>query len=158
MRRRSLLSSLGALIGAGALSGCTGGGGVDTPSPSPSPTRTPSPGPPPAPRTSFEVVRRNCGTGDQRASVSFADGEVAIDGTIRGSDTCDTAALDAVELRDGELVVAVTTVREESTATMACAQCITDIAYAATVRIPDGSPDRVVVRHDGRIVTTADRP
>lgn len=80
-------------------------------------------------------------------------------GTIPGSDACATAALDGVRY-DGadELVVVVRTVRDPSVGeTAACAECLLDIDYVATVRLASALPARVVVTHDGDVVTTADR-
>ena len=177
MRRRDVLQ---ALAGAGAtvgLAGCLGSAGAGDP-PRGTPDGSPTPTPPPPPGTtppddsgphpvtptdtSFEVRSRECGVGEDRATVSFDADGVAVDGVVGGRDTCDTARLAGASLRDGTLEVVVEVYRETSDATVACAQCLTDVAYRFAARVPGGGPERVRVVHDaagGRTtVTVADRP
>jgi len=173
MKRRDLLSGLGT-VGALSLAGCLGGAGsngVETP-PSDTPTSgTPTPTtstPPPTTsavptempgpvETTFAVGKRSCGSGEDDASVSFADDAVEISGTIGGRDTCDTAELARVHASDDTLTVRVRTVREEGTDTLACAQCLTDIEYAVTIRFEGVLPGTIEVIHESRngIVTAA---
>lgn len=164
MQRRTVLAGLAALAGTGALAGCTGGapGGGGEPSgdgtattggDSTEPTDTATPIPTDPPVAQFEVTNRGCGRGHESASVTFGAGEVSIEGTIGGRDTCDTAELDGVSLTDARLDVAVVTISEESDdGTSACGQCLTDIDYTATIDVST-LPDTVVVTHNGETVT-----
>jgi hypothetical protein len=175
--RRTALERLG-VTAAASLAGCLGSAGgpptdspetpktdsptrtpdPDTPSETPSttPSRTPTPTPS-DPDATFAVMEAPCGSGENAATVTFAGDAVEISGTIRGGDTCDTATLDSVEFSEDTLVVRVRTDRKETTGTMACGQCLTDIRYVATVRFDGGLPDEVRVVHEtgGQTVTVA---
>jgi hypothetical protein len=166
MDRRRFVTGLAGLAGATALGGCLGGpgGAVDTP-----PTRTETPRPtdsgehPVTPsETTFEVLNRTCGNSANEATVQFDDDSVRVDGRIGGRDTCDTAQLASASLHLDVLEVVVRVVEEPQTETVACAQCLTDIAYSLTAAGLRGGPARVRVVHetaDGReTVTVADRP
>lgn len=151
MRRRDVLTGLAA-AGAASLTGCLGGSGA-SPDPDRSPTATPPPsdsGPHPVTPTdrTFEVLSRACGEGRNEATVRFDGDAVAVDGTVGGRDSCDTARLAEASLLDGELTVVVEVVEEDPVGTVACAQCLTDIEYAFEASVPDGGPDRVRVVHD----------
>lgn len=174
MDRRHFIAGLGGLTAALGLAGClTGpGAGPDTPSPEPptsSPPATPTPEPtdsgdhPVTPaETSFQVLDRSCGQGGNAATVSFGEGSVTVEGTIGGRDTCDTAELASASLHLDVLEVVVAVVEEDPDATVACAQCLTDIEYVFRAADLGDGPARVRVVHetaDGReTVTVADRP
>lgn len=148
MRRRTVLAGGGSLL-AGLVAGCLGNGtrgGTPTDGPS---TPVLNPG--------FTVESRNCGQGEDRASVSFAEDTIGVDGVIGGSNTCESAALDSVTMTDGTLRIAIVTIMPE-TGTPACGQCLTDIEYQLKVQYTGRAPDEVVVRHDGSTVTRVARP
>jgi hypothetical protein len=155
MKRRSVLAGLAALTTAGCLGNSPPG--TDSPTPTTTPTRTPTDTP--GRDVAFSVTDRACGNGTNAASVSFAPDTITVDGTIGGRDTCDTALLDAAEWNDGHLTVWVQIAREKGTETLACAQCLTDIHYNATIPIGDGTPSKVTVIHrsqsGSQTVTTA---
>ncbi len=130
MKRRSVVIGLGSI----GLAGCLGGIGDE---PSPTPTGDPE----------FAVTDRSCGNGQNAASVSFNTDSVTVAGTIGGRDTCDTALLDGVEWSDDTLTIRVKVAREKATETVACAECLTDIDYTATVPTGDRSLSTVKVIH-----------
>lgn len=146
MDRRAALSTIGTTLA--CLAGCTTNPG-DTPGSSPSPT----PDDEPEPTAQFSVHERGCGSDHETADVTSQGAEIVIDGIIGGSDTCDTATLSQVQVIEDVLTIGVETIRE-STDDQACAQCLTDIEYTATITLNDGPPDQVVVLHDGETVTT----
>lgn len=160
VHRRALLTGLGGLAGAGALAGCLDRTGASTPTPGTEPTDS-GDHPVTPTDTSFEVTDRTCGGGRNAATVTFDGDAVAVDGVIGGRDTCDTARLAAASLRGDVLTVVVEVVEERPTATVACAQCLTDIAYAFGATVPRRRVARVRVVHrtaDGEsTVATADR-
>jgi len=100
------------------------------------------------------VLDAGCGTDRSEASVAF-DAEAAetvVSGTIPGNDACHAAVLGPVEYDEstGALSLHVRTERDESAGeTTACAECISEIDYEATVRFDGGLPGRVTVHHDG---------
>jgi hypothetical protein len=143
MKRRRALTRVGTLLLAG-LAGCLGGdgGATETTAPETAGTATPPF------ITRLEVLERACGEGENSASVAFEEDGVRVDGTIGGSDTCDTAELDTVDFSDGTLSVAVATVQETVSGTPACGQCLTDIDYRMTIQNA-ADVDTIVVRHDG---------
>ena len=148
MQRRTVLAGCGSLL-AGLVAGCLGNGtGGETPVDRPTT---------PVLKPSFTVASRNCGQGEDRASVSFAADTVGVNGVIGGSNTCESAALDSVTMTDGTLRVAIVTVMPE-TGTPACGQCLTDIEYQLEVQYTGPGPDEVVVRHDGSPVTRVAGP
>lgn len=149
MKRRTALTRIGTPLLAG-LAGCLGGGATETEAPRTTATA------PPSIITRLEILDRSCGQGENSASVTFRDDAVRVEGTIGGSDTCDTAVLDTVDFSDGTLSVAVATVRETLTGTPACGQCLTDIDYRMTVENA-ADVDTIVVRHDGEEVARAER-
>lgn len=168
MHRRRFLAELGGLTGALGLAGCLAGPGAGPNTPSPEPP-TPSPEPtdsgdhPVTPaETSFEVLDRPCGQGQNAATVSFGEGSVTVEGVIGGRDTCDTAELASVSLHLDVLEVVVAVVEEDPDATPACGQCLTDIEYVFRASELGDGPARVRVVHetaDGReTVAVMDRP
>ncbi|QLH84868.1 hypothetical protein HZS54_00425 [Halosimplex pelagicum] len=109
---------------------------------------------------SFDVTDSGCGTQTDDASVAF-DGDgatVTVTGTIWGNDACYTAALSDVRLDGDELTVVVGSMSDAGTDT-ACAQCITEIDYEATVTLDGALPQTVTVVHghgeeDTRVTST----
>lgn len=160
MQRRDLLAAMGVLTGTG-LAGCLGGSDGSTPTESPDPTDSGDHPVTPA-ETSFQVLDRACGAGDNAASVSFGEDSVSVDGVIGGSDTCDTARLAEAGLHLDVLKVVVEVVREPTTGSVACGQCLTDIEYRFSASGLRDGPAQVRVVHrtaDGEeTVTVADRP
>lgn len=108
--------------------------------------------------TNFEVVRRESGTQVSEAEIrKDREGDyyvVEIDGTIWGSDSCETARLANAEYDADadELVVDVETYTPESEQDSACAQAIQEIEYRAAVSFVGAFPQTVLVNHDGEQV------
>lgn len=97
---------------------------------------------------SLRVIQSGCGSQNEEASVSFDDGAtVTVTGTIWGTDSCATAVLSAVRLDGGSLTVVVGTESDADPGT-ACAECITQIEYEATVEFDSALPEDVTVVHD----------
>ena len=182
MRRRTVLR-VAATSGVGVLAGCTAegpiDGGTDTPptesaqSPTSSPTATATPCAVNRVGTAFAVRDVECGTGETTADASVsptgdatADGDgsprytVTVTGTIDGADTCHTARLLAAEALPGEdtLRVSVESYVPKSNETVACADCIVDIDYEATVEFECGYYGTVTVLHDGEQVAELPLP
>lgn len=137
-----------------ALAGClagTPGGEPTEPEPEPEPPGTPTL------ESSFRVESRGCGRGENRARVRFENGTAVVDGIIGGSNTCETAVLESVTLREGTLRAEVVTTMAE-TGTPACGQCLTDIEYVLRVRYGSATLDEVVVVHDGEVVADVTGP
>lgn len=98
---------------------------------------------------SLTVTESGCGSQDEEASVAF-DGDgatVTVTGTTWGSDSCATAVLSAVRLDGGSLTVVVGTESDADPDT-ACAECITQIQYEATIRFDSALPEDVSVVHE----------
>lgn len=173
MKRRRLLRRTVALAAAG-LAGCVsdpGGPGDDSPtSPSPTPTATPPPTQTPTPSSTptstptpastpsdatFQVNSVGPGTGENTATVTFADG-VEVDGVIAGNNGCYTAVLESARLSDGVLTVLVRA-KEEAGQDM-CTQSLVDIDYSASFAFEGSLPRRAVVKHDslGEVRTVAE--
>lgn len=160
MKRRDVLAGLGALAGTAGLAGCLAGGGAETPTETPDPTDSGDQAHTPR-ETTFDVVDRSCGQGQNSASVTFGEDSVNVDGTIGGRDTCDTAQLVEAGLHLDVLKVVVEVVQEDTEGTPVCGQCLTDIDYAFSASGLRGGPAQVRVVHltaDGKqTVTVADR-
>ncbi|MFB6083552.1 MAG: hypothetical protein ABEJ94_04840 [Halorientalis sp.] len=82
-------------------------------------------------------------------------GEVLVDGTISGSDSCERARLGSVRYDEaaGTLTVAVETTTIEGCE--AGAQALVGIDYEATFEVDGEFPSEVTVTHDGRAVASA---
>ena len=127
----------------------------DTPTESPTetPTERPEGGSSATPDgvadESLTVTDSGCGKQTDDASVAFdeASETVTVTGTIWGDDACYTAVLSGVTFGNGTLTVVVASESDAGT-DEACAQCITEIGYEATVALEDGLPDEVTVVHD----------
>jgi hypothetical protein len=174
MRRRELLGLVGA--GAVGLAGCTGdappvdgdtasptptGTSTEAESPTPTPMDTPAPTPEPEPiavsDSEFQVRSVECGTGKASAAVAHEStgertGRVTVDGVVVGSDSCHRARLGDVAASDGTLRVAVEAYVPEENEEKACAECVVDATYRATVEYEGDGPFDVVVEHDGEQV------
>ena len=109
---------------------------------------------------SFSVESTSASPGNE-ASVRFAEGgsRVVVTGTITGSDGCQTAVLDGIEMTDSGLEATVAT-ETDADAGAACSQALVGIEYrlATTLETP---PESVTVVHRGTSgrteVTTAER-
>lgn len=103
---------------------------------------------------SFEVHNRECGNGENKASVESGNHKVVIDGIIDGQNRCYTADLERARYDDDadELIVAVQSYESNDGGT--CAQCIVDIDYRATFEFEGGTPGEVTVQHNGEPVTS----
>jgi hypothetical protein len=137
MDRRGLLRT-GLLPAIVALAGClSDGGGGGTPA---EPTVT---------DTEFAVLGRTSGSQTDDATVTFDDATVTVEGTIWGSDGCQTAVLDSADYDAAadELTVAVAEATRED-AGDACTQAIVETEYRARVAFDGGFPGTVVVTHD----------
>lgn len=166
MDRRALLVGIGSALAA-ATAGCTGGrpaagddgddgndsdgsggGGGDG-----TPTTTTARSPPELVGTSFEAESAECASSEDpgSASVSREGTRVIVEGSIRGSDGCQTATLAAAtyDADADELRVAIET---ETGASGACVQCLVRIDYAADLDFEGGLPGDVVVVHEGEVV------
>lgn len=150
MKRRSFLQQAVGIstLAVSGLAGC-----ASAPSGTVSPTQTTEPtdsGPHPVTptATSFSIQDRSCGQGTNDATIVVDGSTVQVDGVIGGSDTCDTARLAAVDFHDGVLTVLVETVKEETSETPACGQCLTDIEYAFETTLPDSTPETIKVIHE----------
>ncbi|WP_436923223.1 hypothetical protein [Halosimplex amylolyticum] len=142
--------------------------GSDTPSDAPTDTvsETPDSEPSTTPSgiadESFSVTGNDCGSQTDEASVSFDEGSgsVTVTGTIWGNDACYTAVLSDVRLDGGSLTVVVAAESDADTDT-ACAECITEIDYEATIALDAALPETVTVVHEhggeDTRVTSADR-
>ncbi|MBX0287210.1 hypothetical protein EGH22_12790 [Halomicroarcula sp. F28] len=97
----------------------------------------------------FEVDSIQGGTETDSATVSVDGTDIVVEGTIWGSNGCQTAELGSVNYNSdaGELTVPVRTV-EDSEAGDACTTGIVEIEYTATVKFENGTPETVVVTHD----------
>ncbi|WP_415378634.1 hypothetical protein [Halosimplex sp. TS25] len=129
--------------------------GSDTPSDAPTdtvsgtPDSEPSATPSGVADESFSVTDSGCGTETDEASVSFDEsgGTVTVTGTIWGNDACYTAVLSDARLDGGTLTVVVGAESDAGTDT-ACAECITEIDYEATVALDAALPETVTVVHE----------
>ena len=151
VRRRRFLRAT-ATLSAVAVAGCVGGqpdspgdGSDGTPTP-------PTDGTPTQPPTSFTMTSARCGNQVNRADVTVEDGTVTVEGATWGNEACYVARLRSATLDDGTLTLQVVTERAAGP-DEACAQCIAEIEYRATVETPS-PPDEVVVVHDGETVAT----
>lgn len=107
---------------------------------------------------SFTAFRGTCGAADE-AAVSFGEGSVAVEGSIRAPNPCHAARLaDVAVTGPDELRVAVATVEPEAGY---CAQCVGTVEYRADVGFRDRVPATVTVVHRGadatRTVATVSR-
>jgi hypothetical protein len=156
MDRRALLAGIGGAIAA-STAGCTGGpptaagsdgddGGDET---------TTAGGPQLVGKSlTAELPACTDSEAPDRASVSREGTTVTVEGTIGGSDGCQTAALAAATYDAGadELRVDVKTEKRKSGA---CVQCLVEIDYVADFSFEGGLPGSVVVSHEGEVVTEA---
>ncbi|WP_123536220.1 hypothetical protein [Halosimplex salinum] len=142
------------------------GDGSDTPSDAP--TDTPSGTPASDPSTtpsgvadeSLTVLDSGCGSQTDAAEVVFDGdaGTVTVTGTIWGNDACYTAVLSDVRV-DGDSLTVVVAAESDAGTDEACAECITEIGYEATITVDDALPGEVTVVHrhggeDTRVTST----
>lgn len=171
MHRRQVLA-LGAALGLSGLAGCLeGGAGADptgtegsdaetstTAAPEdgatdPAPTTTSAEPPGTVRDWSFEIMGRE-GSGEEGATVSADSGTVTVAGTIIGKNGCSTARLDAVEVTDDRLTVAVAS-EEDAPPNGGCGAALVYLEYLARIEMDGGLPEAVRVEHDGEQVTIA---
>ena len=145
MDRREYLGRTATVLGAGVIAGCMGSGGPDRGGGAGGTAETTAANRPPLSKESFEVGRNECGNETNEASVSFDD-EVAVTGTITGTDGCETATLAAAGYRDGAFRVVVGTGAEGTAG--ACAECLVEIEYEARFAFEGGLPATVIVEHE----------
>lgn len=138
MRRRAVTTRALALVAVGTA-GCLGGSGDDDAA---------SAGPPALVERSLSVTGGECGNGQDSASASFGDGRVEVAGTISARDRCRGARLASAEY-DADADRLSVAVETEKTAD-ACAQCISNVSYEATVAFEGGLPGAVAVSHASR--------
>jgi hypothetical protein len=110
--------------------------------------------------TTIDSGTGTCGEADD-ATVSFADGRVVVDGSLRSPDPCHRATLAAVSYDDDALIVTVAP-RSTGSTTTACQQCVATVPYTARAAFDVSYPNTVRVVHrsaDGssRTVATVDR-
>lgn len=106
--------------------------------------------------TSLEVLGVRSSSEDERASVTFEDGSVAVTGTIGGNNGCYTARLAGATIVDGTLTVNVESY-EDAGEEQDCTQVLVAIEYRATVEVDGTPPASVTVEHDGDVVSTGRR-
>lgn len=115
---------------------------------------------------SFSAGRGTCGTGGD-ARVTFADGTVTVEGTVRAPDPCHGLELVSATLRNAEAygdgtddVLVVTVATTESQGGV-CVQCVGAIPYTAGVSFEHAYPSNVRVVHrsmgEERTVRTVSR-
>jgi hypothetical protein len=106
----------------------------------------------------FTAFRGACGSADD-ASVTFADGTVAVSGSIRVPNPCYGARLADVSIPDADTLRVTVAATDPSGGV--CVQCVGSVEYAADLRFRDRVPETVEVVHrrDGQsaVVTTATR-
>lgn len=174
MNRRALLSAVGG-VGAAGLAGCVSADDDGADPPADTDTESPTEatetetdgetnthgecndaaatteGPVELVDSSLAVSDTGCGQQADSAQVCFEEetGEVVVEGTIWGSDACDRPFLEHVDYDAGadKLVVTVVARHPETDETPACAQCITELGYRASVVFGGGLPRKVSVRH-----------
>jgi len=102
--------------------------------------------------TEFEQGEGTCG-GTDRATVAVDDERVNVSGAVGTPVPCYDLALSGVELeaeeydgRNGTLVVTVTTAGRQDGA---CAECLGEVSYEATVELANAYPETVRVVHVG---------
>ena len=164
MDRRKLLGRFGAVLGTASLGGCLSrydeiAGGTDgtttgttattvAEETGPETTATTTTQPVTLGDTSFEITDTGCGQPTSEAGVSFdEENAITITGTISGSNACYTATLADVSYdpETGALEVTVSSMQKQGAE--ACAQCIVEIDYEATVSFEGGLPATVRVVH-----------
>jgi hypothetical protein len=153
MQRRSFLRRVlaGSTITFIGVAGCTAApGGTVSPEPTERTAEPTDSGPHPVTptATAFNIQDRSCGEGANDATILVDGSMVRVNGVIGGSDTCDTARLLEVDLHDGVLTVVIATVKEETSETPACGQCLTDIEYAFETTVLESVPETIKVVHE----------
>lgn len=176
MKRRNVLRT-GAAAGALALAGCLASGGPAGPGDG---TETDGPGGngtdgttttdgggdggdgdvPALGEVGFEILDAGCGVERNAATVRTDDdaGEVVVEGTIAAPSACYTASLAETVYGSTTDSAWVDVVTERRPDAQACAQCITEIEYRATLPFEGGLPGRVAVTHDGSLVCSGGGP
>lgn len=112
--------------------------------------------------STFESSEGSCaGTGDEgRASVSFGDDQVVVEGTLRASNPCHRAVLR--DISESEDAVTLTVgVEPTNEGTTACVDCVGAVGYRGTMTYGVTPPAQVTVVHESMgetsTVTVAER-
>lgn len=147
MNRRPLLAATAATTS--SLTGCLTDYIGDQPEESEQTPPEQSPRPPEIADHTFEVTHVDCDNPESAHDVTRSDGQVTVTGSLRGSTTCGTAALDSVEYDadSDELRLVVRSFVEETEG--GCGDCIVEIEYEATVSFDYGEPGTVTVDYTG---------
>jgi hypothetical protein len=168
MRRRKLLSTVGAAVGT-ALAGCTASGpdpgtaadsmgdGDSNGGSSGDDSGTGNAGT--TPSMTEQSLAEIDGCPEQNgASVSWGETDVTVTGCIVGRDGCAVPALGSAEYDAEADELAVTVTTEDGNSGGVCTQALTDLGYEATMAFENGLPGRVVVTHEsmGETTTAAD--
>lgn len=85
-------------------------------------------------QTSFSVLDRSCGSGEDEASIQFHDETIVISGTIVGNDGCSMAEMIDVTFQDNVLTVVIGIFREDQSEYVGCADCVTNLDYRFETR------------------------
>lgn len=151
MKRRDVLKRASAIGIAGLVAGCTGqrqapSGGGDGGDDETTTTTTTEP---PVSIASKRVVESGgtCGQ-ENRASVTFEDGKVVVEGAIPVNDPCYKAEIASSTFDDssGALEVTMAPVATESDV---CQQCLGKVVYEAEITFSNGNAKKVTVSHEG---------
>jgi len=155
MKRRIFISAAVTATVA-AVAGCLGegpgGGREPTDTPTADPSGTPASEGPRLVDSSFELQDVECGTATSEHTVGVEDGEVTVEGTVDGNDSCHVAELVRGEYVEPEdtLHVEVESVRDEEAGGV-CNECIVEIDYVATFTFENGEPGSVRVDQRGSV-------
>ena len=142
MRRRSVLVSVVAVLGAGCVAPGADRSGTSE--------ETTTDGGPSVGSSSLAVTGTECGSErDGGASVAFEGSEVVVSGTVVGNDGCYRARLGDVSFdASSDVCRVVVEAFDDSGTSGGCVQCLTAVSYEATVVFDGGLPGTVEVVHD----------
>ena len=143
VRRRAILSAVGASLAAGCLDGSGRDGGEDGGDGGPG-TDPGTPGPPSVASTAFDDGEGDCG-GDDAATITSADRTVVVTGRVRTPGPCYGLALAAADYDAADALTVVVAVENREPG--GCVECVGEVPYEARVAFDRGLPGTVVVRH-----------
>lgn len=148
MRRRCVLTSLGAVV----VAGCTGSGGSGTTTTAGGATTggTTDDGGATLVTASLSVSDVGCGSeSDGGASVSFEESALQVSGSVVGSNGCYRARLGEVSVdSSSDTCRVVVQAFDDSGPDGGCNECITVVSYDVRVVFDGGVPGTVMVVHD----------
>ncbi len=144
MRRRTVLRSVGTVVGCAVTAGSVSAGGgqrvaVDAPT---------------LIGCSFSVEGVAPGTGADQANATIGENTIELTGTITGATSCHTAQLASCRIANGNFIVAVETVDSDDDSV--CLPNLTEITYQADFQFEPASPQRITVFHDDTPVLRPD--